>query len=238
MLQCQSVAVYADQYRKLHYPCEVMDAAFPNYKEEDILKIYHNMNTPSLHGAFIDINFASNDEDIRHISQKKVEKSIVTGNKLGVTNVVIHSCCYPVLSEENISDLWCKVAGDFLMKMAQRYGVKIFVENTLDINPGILLKLILYTEPEFVGICLDVGHANLTKTPLAVWVDVLGPYIGYMHLNDNRGIFDEHLPIGGGIIDWYSLKQSIAKLEREPIMTIEVTKPSDFEQSIAYWEQI
>lgn len=237
MIQCQITRAYADRFLDMHYPCEVMDVAFPDYNEKMILEAYKGVQMPSMHAAFVDINYASNDARIREISQRRVETSIETGKKLGVSNVVVHTCCHPVMVNQNVIDIWCETAAAYLGMLAEKYQVKIFVENTLDINPKILKRLMEMADHERLGVCLDVGHANLSKVPVEVWMEKLRPYIGYMHLNDNMGVYDEHMPIGTGTIDWIGLREQIQALEQEPIMTIEVTKPEDFEKSVAYWEK-
>jgi sugar phosphate isomerase/epimerase len=238
MIQCQITRAYAKEFLEMQYPCEVMDVAFPNYIEEAVLTTYQGKSMQSMHAAFVDINYSSNDIRIREVSRERVERSIETGKKLGVSNVVVHTCCHPVLVNQNVIDIWCETTADYLRMIAEKYQVKIFVENTLDINPDILKRLMEMSDCKWLGVCLDVGHANLSKTPVEGWMKELKPYIGYLHLNDNRGRYDEHLPIGAGMIDWISLYRQIMQLEHEPIITIEVTKPEDFEKSVAFWEKL
>ncbi len=238
MIQCQTIRRYAAEFLKLGYPCEIMDIAYPDYIEKTILETYHGCSVSSMHAAFIDINYASNDVRIREISQKRVETSIETGKKLGVTNVVVHTCCYPVMINQSVIDIWCETAVSYLSMLAERYQVRIFIENTLDINPDILKRMMDMADPKLLGVCLDVGHANLTRVPIESWIEALASHIGYMHLNDNHGVYDEHLPIGEGIIDWRILYSQISRLKQEPIMTIEVTKPEEFERSMTYWEKL
>ncbi len=238
MIQCQITRAYAEEFLKLGYPCEVMDVAFPEFNERAVLDAYRGLRIPSMHAAFVDINFASNDPRIREISQKRVETSIETGKKMGVSNVVVHTCCYPVLNNQNVIDIWCETTAVYLGMIAKKYGVKIYVENTLDINPVILKRLMELADHEWLGVCLDVGHANLSKAPISEWMQELKPYIGYMHLNDNNGLYDEHLPVGSGNIDWNGLWNQIRGLKQEPVMTIEVTKPEDFKKSVSYLERL
>lgn len=236
MIQCQITRAYAERFLETGYPCELMDAAYPDYNERLILEAYRGISMSSMHAAFVDINYASNDARIREISQKRVEMSIETGKRLNVSNVVVHTCCYPVLINQNVIDIWCETSAAYLKMLAEKYQVKIYVENTLDINPNVLKRLMEMADCKYLGVCLDVGHANLSQVPLSVWMEELRSYIGYMHLNDNRGVYDEHLPIGNGNIDWFGLRRQICELEQEPIMTIEVTRPEDFEESVTYWE--
>lgn len=55
-----------------------------------------------------------------------------------------------------------------------------------------------------VGTCLDTGHAYLSKD-LRTVVHKLSGHLRMLHVNDNRGGWDDHLPPGKGHIDWESL---------------------------------
>jgi sugar phosphate isomerase/epimerase len=55
--------------------------------------------------------------------------------------------------------------------------------------------------------CLDVGHAHVEGTRegralIGEYARVLGADVIHLHLHDNRGTGDEHLPIGQGTIDF------------------------------------
>lgn len=54
-------------------------------------------------------------------------------------------------------------------------------------------------DPRF-RLCLDLGHAHaeLSRTPLMAWVEACAPLLGHVHLHDNRGGEDLHLPLGEG----------------------------------------
>lgn len=52
-----------------------------------------------------------------------------------------------------------------------------------------------------VGTCLDTGHAYLSRE-LGVVASKLSGHLHLIHVNDNRGDHDDHLPPGEGHIDW------------------------------------
>jgi len=52
-----------------------------------------------------------------------------------------------------------------------------------------------------VGTCLDTGHAHLARE-MAVVIQKLSGHLKMVHINDNRGDWDAHLPPGEGTIDW------------------------------------
>jgi sugar phosphate isomerase/epimerase len=52
-----------------------------------------------------------------------------------------------------------------------------------------------------VGTCLDTGHANLARE-LGTVIHQLSGHLHMVHVNDNHGQRDDHLPPGDGAIDW------------------------------------
>lgn len=59
-----------------------------------------------------------------------------------------------------------------------------------------------------VGTCLDTGHAWLSGD-LPTVVHKLSGHLRMLHVNDNRGHGDDHLPPGEGDIDWESLTSQL-----------------------------
>ncbi len=58
-------------------------------------------------------------------------------------------------------------------------------------------------DSEWFGHCFDAGHWQLFgRLNMAEWLDAIGPRLFHLHLHDNHGSADEHLPVGDGIIDF------------------------------------
>lgn len=92
---------------------------------------------------------------------------------------------------------------------AHDVGVKLCIENDPD-KPNLLqfgkeadnLFEMINEIGEDVGITLDVGHANTSKTSIFEFIKTFKDMIGVIHLHDNDGIMDSHLPIGRGNINF------------------------------------
>jgi sugar phosphate isomerase/epimerase len=56
-----------------------------------------------------------------------------------------------------------------------------------------------------LGIALDVGHAHLRGGDPAAAARRVAPHLRHLHLHDNHGARDEHLPPGQGTLDWPAL---------------------------------
>lgn len=92
---------------------------------------------------------------------------------------------------------------------AHDVGVKLCIEND-PAKPNLLqfgkeadnLFEMINEIGEDVGITLDVGHANTSETTIFEFIKIFKDIIWVIHLNDNDGIMDSHLPIGIGNINF------------------------------------
>jgi len=87
--------------------------------------------------------------------------------------------------------------------------IRLSIENTPLTAPGDFNELFarLHRLPAFraacVGMCLDLGHANLcpaTRNDYLRYLDQLGPHVPiiHVHLHENWGDYDSHLPLFTG----------------------------------------
>ncbi len=177
--------------------------------------------TTSLHGYFIDINPASGDPDIRAFSQERCKRSCRIARDIGAKNVVFHSSCFPFLRGVYL-EVWSKRCADFYQEIASLYDLNIFIENSPDIDSQPIRALMERIEDKRVGVCLDIGHANYSHQKIDQWFDELGEWIGYLHLSDNMGIYDDHLPLGEGTVDWNMANELWRRLSRDTYITLEI----------------
>ena len=156
--------------------------------------------TTSVHGAFIDVNPASGDPLFRTVSQRRCRESCETALAVGARNVIFHSSCFPFLRGVYL-DNWAGICACFYEELAGEYGLNLFIENSPDVDPGPIRELMRRISDPRIGVCLDLGHVNYSRVKAAQWIDCLGDRIGYLHLSDNMGQFDDHLPLGQGNCD-------------------------------------
>jgi len=97
---------------------------------------------------------------------------------------------------------------------AKDLGLMIFVENSskkwITTNlPQDLIELI--EDLESTKICFDVGHAHVNGYNLLEFYKYIRNHLGVVHLHDNDGTKDQHLPPYSGSIDWASLLKCFNK---------------------------
>lgn len=79
----------------------------------------------------------------------------------------------------------------------------------------------------YLGLAMDVGHANLLPGGIEPFIDAFGPRIGGLHLHDNDGILDRHWALGKGNIDWRHLFTRMEEIGYTGKGTIELRKYED-----------
>jgi sugar phosphate isomerase/epimerase len=97
---------------------------------------------------------------------------------------------------------------EHLILHARHAGVTICVENTLSEmgDPHYLRAFVDETRLTGMRFNFDIGHAHLAELPEAERIEKsfapLRDLVSSMHLHDNHGEKDEHLPLYDGSIDW------------------------------------
>lgn len=100
---------------------------------------------------------------------------------------------------------------------AQKKGIRLAVENIYGgrfySQIDELISLVDEVNLPNVGFCLDVGHANLDKVNIPAAIQRMGNKLYEIHLHDNNGLKDQHLPIGFGIINWIEVIGALNEIQ-------------------------
>ncbi|MGB2429416.1 MAG: sugar phosphate isomerase/epimerase family protein [Akkermansiaceae bacterium] len=173
----------------------------------------------SFHAPFADhIDITSLDEEQRRNSVRELIKASEAAAELGVRHMVLHPG--PERegrppAEEFFYHLEKACEGvNEVARRCEELGMSLLLENML---PHLLFGRIqdmLYilgaARSQNIGTCLDTGHAHLAgDLPMAM--HKLSCHLRMVHINDNKGDWDGHLPPGEGHIDW---KDVMTQLER------------------------
>lgn len=111
-----------------------------------------------------------------------------------------------------------------LAERAEKLGVRIAVENGSHLSVmEYMLALVDRVNSEALGICIDTGHAALGDLGPARAITLSGPRLYTLHLQDNWGGADHHLPPGAGNIDWCEVAQALADVGYEGVLQLELT---------------
>ena len=70
-------------------------------------------------------------------------------------------------------------------------------------------------------VLLDTGHAHINNWNLTKVIAHLGPRLVGVHLHDNDGLTDQHLPVGVGTIEWQPVFAALKKWASQTRLVLE-----------------
>ncbi len=189
----------------------------------------------TFHAPFMDLRPGALDDKIRQISLDRIKQVFDLVPYFHPLKVV----CHPSFDERYYVDcdyLWLESSiktWTELIALAKDAKTIIALENVYEKNPHILRRLFDALSSDSICFCFDTGHFNVfSYTPLNIWLQELGKYLGHLHLHDNRGRTDEHLPVGCGTFPFAELFQTLQAIRAKPSMTLEAHVQADLWQSL------
>ncbi|MDD4857098.1 MAG: sugar phosphate isomerase/epimerase [Candidatus Krumholzibacteria bacterium] len=181
--------------------------------------------TTFTHGPFLGLDAASLNDHIAEYSAGCLVRGLEVTAGLGGSVMIVHTNYSPFYSRAGLR-AWLgnwSVRMRPILETADRLGVQIALENVWDERPESLVRLIDLLPEGAAKVCLDTGHINaFSRLPVRRWWDVLGGKVVALHLHDNDGLSDDHLPPGDGVFDFPALVELVRALEPLPLMTLEV----------------
>ena len=150
------------------------------------------------------------DEALRAAGIDLVKNRIAMAAQLKSDVVVMHMLEPPGERERAASWARLRRALDALQPEARSRGVRIALENLPEGNQELIARALATYGPEFLGICYDAGHGNLTGDGLD-WLERHRERLIALHLHDNHGATDQHLPLFAGTVDWRRLAGLITR---------------------------
>ncbi|WP_457620383.1 sugar phosphate isomerase/epimerase family protein [Methanopyrus sp.] len=170
-----------------------------------------DVEVPSVHAPFADLNPASPSDHHREYLLKVIRRAAELAAELGARYLTVHpGHLTPVTIHDR--ELAFEFAIETLGEVADEvrsFGVEPLVENLPDHS---MLLGTSADEMEKIlresgcGFTLDVGHALTSEGSLHPYLR-LRPDL--LHIHDNSGDSDEHLPPGRGILDFEELRKAL-----------------------------
>ena len=118
---------------------------------------------------------------------------------------------------------------DVILCKNPKKGIRIAIENTNEhTTSGKLMDFIRDYPSKDVGICLDLGHANMYENPCDA-IKICGKRLIHTHLSDNDGKGDLHLIPGKGNIDWKKVTKTASEIGYNGLLMLEIRKEASLE---------
>lgn len=115
-----------------------------------------------------------------------------------------------------------------LLQAAKQEGLTVCLENMpfhdFSISsPSAIVDLIREIDDPSFAMCLDTGHANVCADWFgpAKSIREYGKYIKVLHVHDNKGKRDEHLPPFYGTVDWKDFSAALREIDFQGVLSLE-----------------
>ncbi len=199
------------------------------------------MEAYSFHAPFTDhIDISSPDGGMRDRALAEILTAVEAAAALQVHYFVIH----PGPEEANIPPQQERLermenAAGILNQVARRcheLGICCVLENKLPHllfgNTSDILWILDAIEGAEVGACLDTGHAFLSGE-IHHLLRKLAGHLKMIHVHDNHGHYDDHLPPGDGRIDWQNLLGELVQIDFHGTFILEMAGVRESEATMA-----
>lgn len=153
----------------------------------------------------------------------EIKRALDTADEIPFRNLVVHlGGRDDTWSQRTIE--YALVALEYLDAFARPLGVRPLVENltSAPTTPEHLMEILRTGHEDADGVCLDLGHANMT-VGIPAAIATLGSRIVQVHAHDNHGLKDEHLFPGDGAIDWPTTVAALNALPEPPAVVLEIS---------------
>lgn len=168
-------------------------------------------------------------DTIREASIQETLRSMQAAVELGARKAVLHPSFIKGLGSmlPDLSRQHSMAAMDRLLKEAECLHLTVCIENM--ISPFFPLVRPEDFDEVFdrfpnAGLTLDTGHAYIGGgiERILSFIQRFPDRIGHVHVSDNRGRNDDHLPVGAGTIDFVKVVKALKEIGYDETITFEV----------------
>lgn len=191
------------------------------------------------HAPFYNVLDRSIPQEQRAFNEEMVRRAILYAGRVGVPRMVFHAGTSGTgLNADSLSENLAYFSGR--LRLARENGVGIAVENmiehcdhtkkrsrrryTVTAEEVAELADALAGESGGVGVCWDFGHANESSLDQERSLRLIGPRLKALHVNDNGGVFDDHLLPFLGTVDWTAAVRTLREIGYRGALCMEVHK--------------
>jgi sugar phosphate isomerase/epimerase len=197
--------------------------------EEKILDILNKNKTFAIAHTAWWVELGSFHEPVRKAWVVEGKKAIDAANELGIKEINFHAQTYPLTlsnrksRRQTIQNLI--KSSEELVDYAARFNIGVMIENQpqrKSFEPNDFKQI--FRGVKGLGFHFDVGHAFIGGGMKGVekYIKAFRDRLWHIHLHDNHGEHDEHLPIGEGSIDFRKVVKSLKKVGYKRTITLEV----------------
>ena len=208
-------------------------------KRRQILDTFSRYNLVRIGHTQSFVNICDSSEPIRRASLQETVKALEAAHRLDIGFLTVHpGFLWPVMTGEKALKKTCESLRE-LLNVADELDLILGLENlpprffpprgyfskTEEFN--VVFSQIASDRLKFV---LDVAHASFfeSDSPLK-FIDKFYEKLAHVHLSDNLGQRDDHLPLGAGRVDYKTPVRELRKRNYGGTITLEIfSKDRDY----------
>jgi len=209
---------------EIFFDAQTLDTLIPEELAASMEALRQGGRCATIHAPFMDLNPGSFEPLLRDATIHRFNQLLDAARIVRPLSIVMH----PGYDRWRYGDrqtewlerslpVWKEVDS-----RASEIGCRIAIENIFDDEPSVLKALLDAIDSPRFGHCFDIGHWNLFHSvSLEEWFETLGSSIIHLHIHDNHGTDDDHLPLGDGSIDFDTFFTLLKRYAPDPIYAIE-----------------
>lgn len=165
---------------------------------------------------------------MREAAIREFKKAADVCSLLDIEYMNIHGIVFGLYTEEKTSKTVLKNFALSLKEIrlyAEKKDVKIMLENVPEGKTVRTFKSYKYiVDKSGVFVHLDIAHAFIVggMKEIKRYTSTFGDRIRHIHIHDNHGKSDEHLPLGRGKINFDDVVRELKRINYDRTMTFEV----------------
>ncbi len=185
---------------------------------------------------------------VREASEEHLLEYIRLTKEIGAEYCVIH-CGYHF--SQYMDTVWESLFKTLraAVGLAEELDMLLVIENMNAVHPdseivylGVTIeeleKVFKAVQSPYLGLALDLAHANLLPGRIDPWIEAFPEKIFHLHISDNDGVLDRHLPVGDGIINFRDVFQKLDGIGFKGTGTLEVSSNENRVKSLRRLEKI
>lgn len=192
----------------------------------------------TIHAPFMDLNPGSTERLLREATALRFQQIMEVAEILRPRVMVFHPGYDRWRYGENqlawltnSLESWKPV-----LARAEEIDCTIAVENIFEEEPSTLKALLEAVGSNRFRHCFDVGHWHMfNRMGMEEWFEEMGQYVAEVHLHDNGGDRDAHLPPGDGAIDFDLLFSLLERHAPNAVWTLEAHTREKVARSLAFF---
>lgn len=235
--------IFANIEQLIAYGADKVELLMDGDKWDDMERLFEEF-TPKLkalpvgytvHPPAWDINLTSENKAVREASFSEYKKAIQFAGMIGADHVVIHpGFCFSPIFNKRLAQERAKAYIHRLCEAAKPLNVKLVLEN-VGYNGSSL-----FTQAEFIqflesfdetaGYLIDIGHAHLNQWDIPRLIRETSHRLLAIHIHDNTGTGDDHLPIGAGTVPWDEIFAAMREISSNAQLILEYAPGTPLEK--------